>query len=219
MTSRIDAQGQQIEIEAEGVFQFDPPRGVVSMSVPQGGDMETAFEGTTVYVRGPEGFGDVFGTDTPWISFDFVRAGASATGVDMGGLSGLNGDPTQGLALLKGASDDIEELGTEDVRGVETTHYRATIDIERAFREQGEVTDPDQFERFLDTLGATTIPVDVWIDDEGRVRRQSYEHSVPGGKATATMELYDFGTDEPIELPSPEEVTDVTDRMAALAGG
>ena len=29
------------------------------------------------------------------------------------------------------ASGDIEELGTEDIDGVSTTHYRAVLDIEK----------------------------------------------------------------------------------------
>jgi hypothetical protein len=40
------------------------------------------------------------------------------------------GDPSKALAYL-GTRGDFEEIGTEQVRGVETTHYKGAIDLAR----------------------------------------------------------------------------------------
>ena len=49
-------------------------------------------------------------------------------------------------------SDDVEEVGTEEVRGVDTTHYRGTIDLERALEQVPESVKP-QVEAQLGGMG------------------------------------------------------------------
>ena len=219
-------QGDSTElsaIEIEGLVDMDDARGAMSMQLPvdlTGGrevEIEMAFDGTTVFMNF-EPMLEQLGVDTEWVSFDMAELTKAAGGIDIAQLQG-NNDPTQALAMLKGVADDVEEVGEEEVRGTDTTHYRATVDLEAALRESGGVTDPEQFERFLDLLGREQVPVDVWIDDEGRVRRQTYEQPIPGQSQSLTMtiELYDFGTDDEIELPDPDDVTDVTDLVTRRA--
>jgi hypothetical protein len=60
-------------------------------------------------------------------------------------------DPRDQLKMLR-SSKDFEELGTERVRGVPTTHYRATVDqgdeVER-LRDEGEDAAADMLEKVI----------------------------------------------------------------------
>ena len=48
-------------------------------------------------------------------------------------------------------------------------------------------------------------PVDVWVDEDGYIRKVSYdEHAGRRQAAKVTMELHDFGTPVPISRPAEQ---------------
>ena len=70
-------------------------------------------------------------TDKSWIKVDLEKA-ANALGMKVPQLQlGGNPSPTDALAQLRG-SRDAKKLGTETIDGVNTTHYRVTIDVDKA---------------------------------------------------------------------------------------
>ena len=67
-----------------------------------------------------------------WMRIDLAKA-ASQKGFDLAAL-GTNGpsqDPSQVLDYLRGAGR-ATKVGTETVRGIKTTHYRVTVDLQQA---------------------------------------------------------------------------------------
>lgn len=105
--------------------------------------------------------------------------------------------------LLAGAYGDITTVGTEDVRGVGTTHYRVDIDPSKLADDNLD-----------DLVGDETFPLDVWIDAEGIVRRTVMEIEQPGaggamGSATVTFEMFDVGADIAVEVPADAETLDM----------
>ena len=64
-----------------------------------------------------------------WIEFDLESLGEDA-GIDLSQLQQLGqSDPSQALDYLR-ATGQVEEVGTEQVDGVETTHYTGTIRLD-----------------------------------------------------------------------------------------
>lgn len=210
-------------IDSEGALDFEGGRGRVVVALSEvgmegGGEIETFFDGETVYLRLPESAG----TPTPW-----VRLVLS----DLEGLPGLeqlhdfSSDPSQTLGFLQGVDGEIEEVGEEDVRGAATTHYRFTVDLEQA-AEQAAEEDRAYLEQQIETLGVTEVPTEVWLDDEGRIARQSYVVDLSGaelpaaasegeqlsGEVATTIEYYDFGEVE-IAAPADDEITDFADLL------
>ncbi len=220
-----------VRTTGEGVVDFERQRGNLTLQLPSAGqaslgELELVYDGTVIYYRASSLFPDA---PTPWVSIDIARLSESVTGTDFEQLDqGATNDPSNTLALLKGVADEIEEVGTEEVRGEDTTHYRATVDVRRALEQQGAVEDRQRFEMFLDQFGTETIPVEVWLDEEGRARRVRYDQplpetpgvSVPAGTGVSlTIELYDFGVEAPVEIPPPAEVTDLTELSSGAAEG
>jgi hypothetical protein len=97
--------------------------------------------------------------------------------------------PQRVLAMLRGASQDTRRVGEEVLRGVETVRYLLEVDCEQAD---------------LDCNG-TTAPVEVWVGEDGLVRRISLGDRSGSG----TIEFYDFGVEVRIEPPPAEQVEDV----------
>jgi hypothetical protein len=158
-----------------------------------------------------------------WIRFDLQALGEEA-GLDFDQLMqlGSQSDPTQALAYLRAASDDIQEVGSEEVRGVETTHYRMTVDLARvaaaAPPAQREALQA-QVDELIEKSRIQNVPTDVWIDEDGLVRRQrlTYENMAfaPGvhGDMTMTMELFDFGVDVEVDPPPANQVVDLQELL------
>lgn len=224
---------RQASFAGEGLFDYEGERGVLtfdlsSLGVPGAGDgrAEVRMLGPDVYLRVP-GLAEQAG-GKEWLTFDLDAVGEQA-GVDLEQLRQLQdqGDPTAALAHLRGVSGDVRKLGEEEVRGEETTHYAATVDLEKAAAAAPAEARP-AIERVAEHLGTTTLPVEVWVDDEGRTRRttQTVDLSaakLPAGAAGATgtvrttVELFDFGVAVDVQAPPADQVLDVTD-LATRAG-
>jgi len=95
--------------------------------------------------------------------------------------------PEKLLAMLRAASRETERIGEEDVRGESTVRYRLMVNCEEAQ---------------LAGCPSDTAPVEVWIDDDGLVRRISVED----GGSTATIEFFDFGVEVDVEPPPADQV-------------
>lgn len=204
------AQGP-VRVEGEGAFQAEPRRGRLTVQVAEGpsagpgSERDMIFDGPLFYFRaGPDS------TGAKWISFDIRRVGGGEES-GLGAFGGLDrADPASALLYLGGAGDDVEEVGTEEVRGVETTRYRLTVDLERAAERAGDSR--TTIDSAIEATGVSEVPADVWVDRDGRVRKMTmrFENMVaPDGTQTTmtvTNELYDFGADVNVEPPAESEV-------------
>jgi hypothetical protein len=202
------------EIKAEGLINYETGHGTMTMDMgalgipgAPSGDAEMRMLGPVVYMKLP---GNELG-NRPWIKFDLEAMGES--GAPVPNLNPASNDPRGVLDALRGVSGEVEELGEQSIRGVETTHYRATVDLEKAQDEVPEARRAD-FAAFSERLGIEDLPIDVWVDEEGRARRFAYEVATPaaGGNPASQVELvidlFDFGVEVDVEAPPESEVTD-----------
>ena len=107
----------------------------------------------------------------------------------------------------------------EEVRGVSTTHYRTSVDLTKYAKLVPE-SQREQVSSMLDELvqqtGLREIPVDVWVGEDGLVRRLELTMTMtqPGSTQTAaasmSYEMFDYGEPVHITLPLPSETVDVT---------
>ncbi len=211
----VDIKGAGFAMTGEGVSSLSEPTATMSMTIDAGGRqvvMESRVLDGVMYLKMPGIPGP-----KPWLKFDLEEL-SKTSGVDLAALSQMRqNDPKQSLAYFEGVSDDVRADGEADVRGAHTTRYRATFNLEKARDAQ---TDPDAKEAIdglIKKIGTSTIPATVWIDDEGRMRKMTYEIDVSkvpdapaGAKGTlvTTMEMYDFGVAVDVTPPPAAETAD-----------
>jgi hypothetical protein len=208
--------GQQMT--GEGVISFAGERGQLSLTMPElaaeGIDaIETRFVDGLVYTQLPMGPG---GDEVLWVRIDPEEQGAAGDATTT--------DPSANLGMLQGV-EDVEEVGEEEIRGEPTTHYALTIDLEAA---RDQVDDEQQraaIERAMRDLDSATMPMEVWLDGDDRVRRQRQEVDLadvqaaqPGqapmsGTVVTVVEFYDFGVDVDVEAPPEDEVVGMDELM------
>lgn len=211
-TTRIG--DQDVAFSGEGAFDYAKKTGQLAFSVPgpdgsagTGGTIEQRIVGEALYLSLPQQKGV------------FYKLRVS----DVAGTSlGSSTDPTASLQALQ-AVTTVEEVGKEQVRGQEVTHYRGEFDVSEAIdKAQGSV------KTILSTglRGATVeqVPFDAYLDDEGRLVKMSSRLELPpnartGGKpltSETTVELFDFGTTVAVEVPPAASVRDGAPLLAAL---
>jgi predicted small lipoprotein YifL len=148
-----------------------------------------------------------------WLKVN-VEALAKSRRIDLGQFRQLTqSDPAQMLAYLRAAGGKIEKVGEEKVRGVDTTHYKAEVDLDKVAGQappslrQAFRTSIQSLER---GLGTHTIPVDVWVDENDLVRR--LEEHLPvagGGKIDFAVDFFDFGTPVSVTPPPAAQTLDL----------
>lgn len=154
----------------------------------------------------------------PWLTLDVSRAVGGA------GISSLPTatDPTQFVDYLRAVSSGITDAGAANVRGVPTTHYHAIVNLDRyprlvAASQREAVT--SSVKNLEATLGSHTMPLDVWIDAQHRVRRlrMAFDECVSGAHFRFEMsaDLYDYGPQPPPRIPSAGETYDLTPLLQA----
>jgi hypothetical protein len=149
-----------------------------------------------------------------------VAAGETAEmhGFDFSQLEDFTkNDPREALGFLRAASERIETVGTEELRGATTTHYRATVNLAEYEKlvpasereELGSMTND-----LLEQSGLDELPVDLWLDEDGFVRQlvMSFSAKQPGTTepvdGSMKFELWDYGKAVDIDLPPASQVVD-----------
>ena len=222
----ITAQGQTIEATGEGEFSDDPLQAHVTYDftnmpgVAGGFEMEMILDGSVMYMRSPM-LSQSSGLDTDWISMDLEELAPGFS--DLASLSQGQNDPTAQLEYLRGISD-AEEIGTEQVAGVETTHYSGTVDLDAAYDrlpDDARVELKQAIAQARKQFGHGAMPVDVWIDGDGLLRRMTISLESGGNSAVdfgmeMTMEIPEYGIAMDLPIPKDGDVTDVSDLLPAI---
>jgi hypothetical protein len=188
---------------------------------PAGWRVEVVQDGDVAYLRFPA-IDDRLPRGKSWI-----REGKGDTsyrgGFDFDQLEQFAGsDPRKVLESLRAVSSDIETVGTEQLRGVETAHYRAKLDPAELMKvtASGQAPTGSLVDQLTAQSGLGPVPVDVWIDATGLVRKLalSFEASRPGtsdsGAVSMSFELWDYDEPVVIDLPPASQVADAS----ALSG-
>ena len=157
-----DASSSRIEwkLEGKGMPEWALMRSTGSIDYANGrgemvikGKSDSAPEGRVLFIGRDSYLGAEVGGKTYWMKESIYDApGAHRFEPGPGGTS-----PDRLLKSLVNSSTKVEKLGSEEIRGVTTTHYRAHLDKTKAG---------------LGILKDEEPPVvDAWIDEQGLPRR------------------------------------------------
>jgi hypothetical protein len=160
----------------------------------------------------------------PWIKVDLDAVGKQA-GIDLSQFTQLGTDPSRMVGWLRTVSGDVTTVGTEQIDGVETTHYRANVDLSK-YPDLVPADQRDAVRKAIDQLTKSahlsSFPVHVWVGKDGLVRqvRAVLTESIQGQtmNVMTNERFYDFGAPVDIQLPSSDQVTDISAMAGAATG-
>jgi hypothetical protein len=175
--------------------KFDMDMGAL-MQGASGGDskVQAIQDGMTMYMKMPM-LEKQLGAE--WMKLDMDKA-LEGTGIDLSALqqqsSSMN--PAEQLKYLK-TMGDVEE--------VDENHYKGTVDVRKM----------PGGKKLAELSGATTVPVELWINDDGYIERyaMTLSQKIQGQsmKMAMDMRFSDYGIKVDIEPPPSGDVKDLTD--------
>jgi predicted small lipoprotein YifL len=223
-TASMQVLGQELSFSGSG--QADTPNGRVHMTMDfKGLPAALTQDGTTaemilvdkvMYMKMPF-LASQLPAGKQWMKLDLATL-ASSAGTSLGSFN--QADPQQWVQQLL-ASSDTQKIGTETVQGEQMTHYKTTIDPAKI-----DTVPADQraaVRAAMKQIGMTTIPVDVWIDGQGLLRRESIDmtlgKALQNSRISMTFDMHDFGTAVDVTAPAADQVFDATALVQQQAGG
>lgn len=167
--------------------------------------VDVVVEGDAAYIHWPVA-SQLTGTSAPWVKI------TGPAGMDAINPSGGT-DICSFTDVLRGAGAGVAEVGTEQIGGVETTHYTGEVDLTKTL-DRIPADKRADVDKALARLGdATRVPVEIWVDGNGIGRRLvvNYDASKLGhgitGTVSVTVELSRIGEPVTITVPPADQVS------------
>jgi hypothetical protein len=210
----MDIEGERLPITGTGGVDEKARRMAMTMTMGSLGTIEMRMLGTTFYEKLPN-TGEL--ASSPYAG-KWIKISLPANIESAGSF-----DPRQALSYLKAVTTNgIHKVGTAIVRGEQTTHYAAQLDLtkvlDKAQQQLGSSTNLD-LTQMAKQLGMQRLPMDVYIDGQHMVRRvaitmQLTAPSSAGSEAgqhasfAVNEDFYGYGTPVTVSAPPANQVVD-----------
>lgn len=199
--------GTRVTIRGEGVYDYRKRLGRLKVLLPQDPAGKVVRRPITELLAPRALFMKNRGAGVPadkWVRVD------TGTLSDGNLVTGGATDPFAAAEVLRGTRS-ATFVGRTEVAGAKVRHYRGTADLRQASREASDAN--------REALGAAAkgfatarVPFDVYLDDEGRIRKLRHRFSFVNGRqdepvaVASTTLLYDFGVPADVRLPAGEDI-------------
>ncbi|MEJ2868832.1 hypothetical protein WCD74_13755 [Actinomycetospora sp. OC33-EN08] len=204
--SRGPARDGSVTTTGTGSIDFRGRTSSTALRISDLGRVDALAVGRTAFGALPPRALDDISRGRQWVAvaLDQVDTGLYAdTVIQLG--SGVTGNAADLMTVLGAIRDDVVVVGPETIADRPTVHLRGTVDLAR-LRELA----PDlagAATRAAAELGRPDVPVDVWLDNRGRVR-QVTQTLVPG-RASTTTTLLEATPPAPVVAPPAAMVRDL----------
>ncbi|TQS16547.1 DUF1396 domain-containing protein [Microbispora hainanensis] len=162
------------------------------------GGVRVILQGDVAYVK-LDMLRTLVGATKPWIRLDLKQLGSQA-GVDIEQyLAQARQFDLKTSAAMLTASKDVKPVGSEQVGGVDTTHYSGTFPVAEAVK---QLPEDRRGHLQAELANAKDVTFDAWIDAQGLPRKVELNGGKPGAgtfKATAMFKSFN----EPVSIKAP----------------
>lgn len=220
LTMTFTGQGQTITMPGSGVADLKTGDADITIDVSKltaqagnqatGSQMEEISKGGIVYLKIPfKGLPH----GKQWVKIDPQQVEKA---MGLGSLAQqANDSPGNLVGVLKNAVDE-QKLGQETVDGVQTTHYKTTIDTAKLVQAGAAKAQPWMKSMLKDT--PKSMNFDVWVDSSSLIRRMTFDMGYGKASGSMTMDFSDFGTPIDVQAPPPDQVVDAVTLLKQLNG-
>ena len=211
--------GQTADIQGSGQIDFEGQQGTLNLQLPTqlgGGSasIDMVFKDGVYYMKSPV-FAQILPSGKTWLKMDLKELSNSSSSAVAQFAQLAQSDPSQFVDILKGSVEE-HKVGSDTIDGDDTTHYKAKIDYQKAAKQADAAVRPSlqtAAAGIKQATGGYTVPIDVWIDSDGRLRRETVDVSLSTSGVTAksnvTVDFTDYGKDVSVSTPSDSSSIDI----------
>jgi hypothetical protein len=213
--------GTRVTIRGEGVYDYRARVGQLKVVLPQDPSGAEEHRPITELLAPGALYMKNRGAGVPadkWVRVD------TATMSDGNLVTGGATDPLAAAELLRGARK-VTYVGESELAGTDVRHYRGTVDMAAAAHAASPAS-RQSLTAAAKGFAKDQVPFDVYLDDEGRIRKVRHRFSFVNTKATTAVKgngkghggkrdvvdvasttlLYGFGVAANIELPDTKDI-------------
>ncbi|MEV0642339.1 hypothetical protein AB0I77_46990 [Streptomyces sp. NPDC050619] len=206
--------GTRVTIRGEGVYDFRERLGHLKVQLPQDPAGSSEHRPITELLAPGALFMKNRGAGVPadkWVRVD------TGTLSDGNLVTGGATDPLAAAEVLRGTRT-ATYVGRTEVAGIAVRHYRGTADLVRAARD-ASAANKGPLAAAAKGFATAEVPFDVYLDDEGRIRKVRHRFSFVSGERSgegerreesvavaSTTLLYDFGAAADVRLPAADDI-------------
>ncbi|USQ89134.1 hypothetical protein NFX46_38550 [Streptomyces phaeoluteigriseus] len=199
--------GTRVTIRGEGVYDYRRQLGRLKVVLPQDPAGTTEHRPIMELLAPGALFMKNRGAGVPadkWVRVD------TATLSDGNLVTGGATDPYAAAEVLRGTRS-ATYVGRSELAGTEVRHYRGTADLAVAAK-GASVGGRDALGAAAKGFATAQVPFDVYLDDEGRIRKVRHRFSFVNGRqkeavaVASTTLLYDFGLPVDVRLPASADI-------------
>lgn len=228
MTEMADVMGEALPSELAGT----------DLTMEMAGDPEQLYLRAPMFASlggpsEPGAAGELAALGDGWGHIDVEELGDLVPGDLAAALGGQVIDPQAVVDMIQDAGD-VEDLGEGDVRGTAVHGLSAEVAMADLIEASGQ--NPDDIagvDEATTELYDMTTAIEVWIDDDGYLRRMAFGYSMDDIAAAMgedagefdqlglgdmrfsyLMDMFDYGT--AVDFEPPADTIDITDAYAAL---
>jgi hypothetical protein len=230
-TTLVSGTGAYDSTARVGQLQADIP-GLSNFLGGSGTSVSVVVDGSDLYVGAP-GLSSL--TDGKnWL--EFPSSGTGASGGVASSLTALT-DPSELLALLGETGGTVTKVGTVRLDGAPATEYRAVLSLTTVADHLGAgqkaAAARQAAAKAIQMLGGPTVPVTVWVGDNGLVRQVTasvdLDHAslgsllgsagvTSGSSVDVTVGFSHYGSPVNVSVPPSSEVTNLGGIMHTVQG-
>ena len=236
--------GVMMEEMSEGMGGMPPEAESLDLTMEMAGDPETLYLRAPMFAEMGSELGPAAGLAEMGDGWGYVDMAAMGEQLPTDLASAIGGqgiDPRAVVDLIEG-TEQVEDLGTGEVRGDAVHGLSTDISVGELLEASGQ--DPEAVaeiggqgaaaEEVATELYDTPTTIEVWIDDDGYLRRFEFGWDMADlatalgedaselegagfGDIRYMMDMYDYGAT--VDFEPPADAVDITDAYAALAQG
>ncbi|MFI8947967.1 hypothetical protein ACIGO6_15845 [Streptomyces sp. NPDC053750] len=199
--------GTRVTVRGEGVYDFQERLGRLKVRLPQDPAGTSVRRPITELLTPGALFMKNRGAGVPDDKWVRVETASLADGnLVTGGAT----DPLAAAEVLRG-TETATYLGRTRVAGTAVRHYRGTADLARAARDASDAN-RQALAAAAEGFATADVPFDVYLDDEGRIRKIRHRFSFSNGRHAGTVTvasttlLHDFGAAVRVRLPADSDI-------------
>ena len=193
-------------VEASGRFDTEQHLMAMDLSTAAFGDSQVSVvldvDNTVMYMDTAAFAGHGIEAPTKWVRIDLGEFPALA---EVFQQSSSN-NPLD-VAQVFDKAKSVDDLGMEDFRGEQVKHFHVTVVTADALAAYPAL------QQQIDQMGSdfpAEMSYEVYVSGDSQLRRVVYEVPMAGQTIGADLVLTAVGSIDPISIPSPDEVTDMS---------
>ena len=166
----------------------------ISETIPSAGTLRLIIVNTTVYVMLPASLQSENTTGKAWVVADPNSTNPVAKQIGSTTASIISQSSIDSYSVFVTAADSVKLDGSDTINGQPASHYSVIVNV-------AKLPDSNPAKQALVSSGLTTLPIELWVDGQGRLVQLTESLTIKGTATSTKIAVSKYN--EPVTIAAP----------------